>query len=54
MSVEYIANVGVIQRKKAGFFYKLKTFFRAVVMLNLSIPLRKLERNLELLNYSFN
>ena len=48
-----------MQRKKAIFFYKWKTFFRAIVMLNfltlnLSIRLRKLERNLELLNSSFN
>ena len=43
-----------MQRKKAIFLKKWKTFFRAIVMLNLSIRLRKLERNLELLNSSFN
>ena len=55
MSVEYIANVGAImQRKKVVFFLQTEDFFRAIVMLNLSIRLRKLERNLELLNSSFN
>ena len=47
---EYVANVGAImQRKKA--VLQMADFWRAFVMLNLSIRLRLiLERNLELLN----